>query len=450
MPSFEEREERQRRLLPLKDKLDELITRAREALNEGKLDEARKLKDQAWEVRAKIDEVTEKLDRKYGTDFAQKSAQRSRQQLDDLEDELDDLAHHGEQRTSPFLMSPGQDIEPGKILMLSQEQRMADVVRRQSESDYTRLSLGRYVKGIVTGDWSGAEDERRAMAEGTLAGGGYLVPTPLSAQVIDRARNLAQVMKAGAVTVPMDSETLTVARVVEDPTVAWKVENAPITASDMTFEPVKFQAKTLVGMAKLSVELFEDAANIDQVVENALSQAIALELDRAALRGSGVDPEPRGVRNVSGVQFIDLGDNGGQIDFGKFSEAVQKIQEANGPDASSLAAIYAPRTAGTLDRLTDSTGQPLQPPASFANLRKLVTNQVPVNLTKGTAANASEAYVGDFKQLWIGMRKNLTIEVSRQAGDAFGNLQVWIRIYARYDVQLAQPKHFVVIDGIIP
>ena len=53
----------------------------------------------------------------------------------------------------------------------------------------------------------------------------------------------------------------------------------------------------------------------------------------------------------------------------------------------------------------------------------------------------------------IGMRTQLTIEVSRQAADAnssaFTNMQVWIRAYLRADIQLAHPNHFNVLTGIL-
>ena len=46
--------------------------------------------------------------------------------------------------------------------------------------------------GLATGYWDGAEAERRAMSEGTATAGGHLVPTPLAARVIDKARLLIE------------------------------------------------------------------------------------------------------------------------------------------------------------------------------------------------------------------------------------------------------------------
>lgn len=339
----------------------------------------------------------------------------------------------------------------GELRALRPDERLSDVVSRDLPDGIRpeELSLGRMLRGLVTGDWKGAEAERRALGSTPDTLGGYLVPSTLSARIIDLARNQARVIQAGAQTLPMETAQVTLARVEGDPTAYWRGEHAAITESDMAFGAINLKARTLAAMVRVSVELLEDALNLSQVVENALSQALALELDRAALFGSGTGDEPLGLRNWTGVNVVDLGANGAAPTFADFSKAVQKIWERNGPDAG-LAVIMAPRTAGDLDRLTDSTGQPLRPPASFEALRKLVTNQVPVNLTKGTATNASVAFVGAFSELLIGARTNLTIEASRQAGDAFGKLQVLVRAYLRADVAVMRPEWFTVVDGIIP
>lgn len=316
------------------------------------------------------------------------------------------------------------------------------------------LSLGRMLRGIVLGEWRRAEAERRTLSVGDSSLGGYLVPSPLSTRVIDLARNQTRVMQAGAITVPMESNTLTLARVTGDPTAAWKAENAVGSFSDITFGAIELISKSLLALIKTSIEIFEDATNLSSVVENSLAEALALELDRAALYGQGSAAEPLGIVNAANVGVEDLGTNGAALtNYDKFSLAVEKILSANG-SSTGLAAIFAPRTAGTLDRLKDTTNQPLVPSASFAALQKLVTKQVPINRTHGSASNASDVFLGDFQQLLIGMRTQLIIEVSRQAGDsagsAFRGMQVWIRAYLRADVALAQPTHFCKIIGIIP
>lgn len=410
-----------RELRSLLHKLDQKKTEVRALLNDNKVDEAQTLMEEVRNLQVKVDKLRAEED-EFRSSFG------GGRPLNDDE----------------YREESGESV---RVLKL--EQRMSDLAQPYViDGEKRQLSIGKYVRGLVTGDWQGAHAEQRAMSEGVLTGGGYLVPTQLSSQLIDVARNQARVMQAGALTVPMDSNKMTIARVVDGPTVHWKKENDRITEGAMSFDAVNLVAKTLVGMARMSVELFEDAANIDKVVSDAISQALALELDRVGLFGSGTDPEPRGLYLTTGIQKIDMGTNGAALtNYAKFSEAVETVQNVNGQPNGI---IWAPRTAGAIDRLVDSTGQPLRAPASFEGLQKFATNQVPTDMSKGTATNASVAFVGDWTKLLFGMRTNLILEVSRQAAGAFEHLQVLIRAYLRADMAVMKPDHFVVIDGIIP
>ncbi len=338
----------------------------------------------------------------------------------------------------------------GGIRVLKPEERFASTVQGETYGG-AGLTIRGMLAAALSGDWDAIPPESRAMAVGVGSAGGFAVPAPLSAVVIDRARNAARIFQAGALTVPMDSSTMKIARVATDPAAGWKLENAAATASDMTLESITLTARTLMAYVKSSVELIEDTSgDIGDVIENALAQALALELDRAALRGSGTPPEPLGIRNTTGVAIQSLGANGAAPTYAALSTAIQTVRAAN---FEPNAIIYSPRTAGTLDRLTDSTGQPLQPPPSVEAMPLFVTGQIPENLTAGTATTASEIYVGQWNHLLVGMRQRLVIEASREASDltdsAFRQLQVHIRAYLRCDVAVSQPGAFAVITGVL-
>ena len=210
------------------------------------------------------------------------------------------------------------------------------------------LSIGRLVRAAVTGEWRGAEAERRAMGGNVDTLGGYLIPSELSSQVIDLARNQAVVMRAGAVTVPMGTNSLVFAKLLKDISAQWKQENASANLDLLNFGKITLNAKTLIALASTSVELIEDATNLDSIVMNSMAQSLALELDRAALRGDGTASTPVGIKNTPGIQLIDLGVNGAQIsNFDSWSSAAEKILTKNGVPRTT---IYAPRTFGTMDR----------------------------------------------------------------------------------------------------
>jgi HK97 family phage major capsid protein len=97
---------------------------------------------------------------------------------------------------------------------------------------YEPLSIGEFIRGLVTSDWKGAAAEHRAMGEGSGGAGRFLVPSPLAAGIIDRMRNQSVMVRAGSKTVPMDSQTLGIAWLAADPTAAWHSEAGTISASE--------------------------------------------------------------------------------------------------------------------------------------------------------------------------------------------------------------------------
>jgi len=331
--------------------------------------------------------------------------------------------------------------------VLTREQSFEGHVRARGlvEEHEDGLSLRKYVRGLALGDWSGADAERRVMAEGTLTAGGHLLPSPLSAQIIDLARAETRVFQAGARTVPMTSSTLKLARLTGDPSAAWHSENAAISASDAAFDAVTLTARTLAGLVVMSRELVEDT-DADDVVTRAFADVFAQKLDLAALYGTGTAPEPRGVKNTTGVTVQSQGANGAALtSYDPLIDAAGSLQDNN---FEAQAMIYAPRTARTLAKLKDSTGQPLQVPPALDGIRRLVTNQVPVNLTQGTATDASDAFVGDFRELLIGIRHRFEVSVLRERYAENG--QIGLLTWMRADVLVTRPKAFTVVTGIVP
>jgi HK97 family phage major capsid protein len=313
-------------------------------------------------------------------------------------------------------------------------------------ADERSPSFDRYLRGIVTGNWDGAEHER-ALSEGTLTAGGHLVPVPLSSRVIDLARNQMQVMRAGATTVPMTAATLKLARLTSEGTPAWKSENAAITDADMVFDSVTLTARTLVRLVKLSVELFDDAdPSSEDVIARSFAAQVALELDRVALRGSGTPPEPRGVLNQTGVTITTHGANGALITNYDFHlDAVGAVRNANfEPNAQ----VQAPRTATSLSKLKEATTNAyMAPPAGLAGIPRLNSKQVPITLTVGTSSDCSEIYTADWSNLLVGIRTDFQLLFLRERFIADA-LQYAFLAYLRADIQLAQPTAFVVDTGV--
>ena len=321
-----------------------------------------------------------------------------------------------------------------------------------------RVSAGNMIRAHILGDFNDlnkTEKElmQKAQQEGTGSLGGFMLPSPVSSQIIDLARNKMQVMKAGARTMKMDSGELTLVKVLTDPTSYWRAESEAITESDGTFENLFLKPMVVGSLIRVSMELLSDASNAGSMLENMMAASLALEQDRVALLGTGVN-EPMGLDVATGVEVISMGTNGATpADYDEFSEAAQKVAENNG---EAKAMIMAPRTYFTLDRLkAATTNQPLVAPASYQALNKYYTNQIPITDTKGSYSACSKAYVGDFSNLLFAMRNDITIEGSKSGGgsaavDSFARMEILIRCYARLAIAITRENHFCKIEGIKP
>ena len=347
--------------------------------------------------------------------------------------------------------TPGAAPAPSEPV-LTREQSVEGWLRARGAEGFDEpLSLGKYLRGMALGRWEDADHER-ALSVGTLTAGGHLVPTPLSSRLIDLARAQTRVLQAGAITVPMTSTTLKLARLTGEGTPGWKTENSAITANaDLTFDSVTFTARTLTRVITMSVELLEDSdPSANDVIAKSFAGQLAVELDRAALRGTGTAPEPRGILNQTGVTLTSHGANGALISplgtglaWDWQADAMGVIRAAGFEPNSS---IVAPRTITSLAKLKEATTNAYAARPEFA-LPLLPTRSVPINLTVGTSTDASEAYTGQWDQCMVGIRTDLTLRYlpERYLAD---NLQVAWLAYLRADVQLAQPSAFVVDLGV--
>jgi len=343
---------------------------------------------------------------------------------------------------------PGPSIPYEAARPLARSQSFGGYVRSRgmvAEGD-DQLDFRKYLRGLATGDWQDAAAERRAMAEGTNASGGFLVPSILSATLIDLARNSTQVLKAGATLIPMENRTLAVPKWLADPAAAWHSENAAIALVDPTIGSVLLTAHTLAANVVVSRELLEDAPTVSERLSEAFAKQFALKLDMAALYGSGTVPEPLGVKNTPGVALTPLGANGATpVSYDFVVDAAGRLADAN---ETPTGVIYSGRTARSLSKLKDTLGQPIELPDYIASLPRYSTNQVGNGLTVGTSTDTSDVFVADWSQLLVGVRTELQISVLAERYADYG--QVGFVAWMRSDIAVARAKAFDVTTGVRP
>jgi HK97 family phage major capsid protein len=320
-----------------------------------------------------------------------------------------------------------------EIVMLRPDEKLMDL----PSGDGPSLSLGKTIRGMVTGKWDHAQAERLSMAEGSNVYGGYLVQDKMWRQIVDYARNRSAVIKAGALTIPFsESDTLVMARVKADPTFEVVGENAAMTERSLTFERLTFTPQKIGCWISGSRELFEDAPNTAPIVEQTLARAIGVELDRIALEGTG-SSEPNGLLNYTGLEST------GTIGAIAWEDVHAAAVEVRDNNFEPTGYICSPTIGGDLDIITSGDGTNsaklwLGPPPSLNGVKRFTTK------------NCSDAnlYLGQWDQFAIALRQDAMIEVSTTAGDAFKKHQVFVKITMRADVGALHIAAFHALTGI--
>lgn len=335
---------------------------------------------------------------------------------------------------------------PGEFRALAKDESFREHLIGTGEIAERRgrpLSLGKTIRGIVTGQWQGAEDERRALSGSNDTAGGYMLSEELSSTWIDRARAASVMVNAGVKVVPMKTASLSMVRVTGDPTPAWRIEGDPIATSEPVFGGVTFNARSLAVAVPISKELLADAANAADIVESVLVSAMALEFDRAVLDGDGVR-KPKGIRNTTGVGTLAVS---GAATTLKFAEAIGSVLQQN---EKPNGIVLHPRTfSAAVDRAVDSTNQPLRLPPSLEKMPFFQTTSVPITLGGGSE---TAPIVGDFSKVVVGLRQNIEVAISTQGtttdGRGFGRNEAIIVAILRADSMLIREKAFCVMTGV--
>ncbi|MCQ2533821.1 MAG: phage major capsid protein [Clostridia bacterium] len=380
-----------------------------------------------------------------------------RDEISDLEkqlDESDDESSRSAVSVESALKRMSTDITDGKVIS-STGTVVPDVqeslVLRSDESfssrvkDNSKLDLGKFVRGAVTGNWENATAEMTACSNARSVSG-IVVPQVLSAQIIDKARNVSLFTSAGVPIYPMESDNLTIARVKTDPVFKFKaVGEDQDSENDLEMESIKLESKTAYGYCYVPIETLMSAKNLSGVITEVFSQAMADCIDKAMLYGqynstssSYDDFAPAGIMNDTDIHTI-VAENSGYKDFIK---GIGAVRRSNG--TPTVLGINAD-TEEYINLLTDDNGQPLGVPKSFDELKKVVSNQLAYDESTG-----SDALVFDPQALAIGLQNNISLEMIKGTDKGIKAGMVCFRIMAMLDCIAVKPKHIAKITGVNP
>lgn len=287
-----------------------------------------------------------------------------------------------------------------------------------------------------------------AATEGTATAGGYLVPDPLAAAIINY-RELSGVSRKACRVVPMTSDTLDLPKKTGTHTVYYPGEGNAITGSQQTFGQVKLSVVKRAVLAQISQELRDDAlvAIVDDVVAE-IGSDLAIKEDAELVNGDGTSTYGGEVGlltslGAGGVATAATGhDTWAEIDTAdvmawmgllpsKFAVGGNTAVICSSNFYYSVLVRVAITLGGSAAAalLSGPDGEP-----QFMGKPVYFTDEMPT----ATAAATVHALYGDFtKAVVIGDRMGIAIGQSDQY--AFASDLLTVKGTARYDINVHEP-----------
>ena len=144
---------------------------------------------------------------------------------------------------------------------------------------------------------------RRDLKTSPATQGGNLIQTDVDASnFISLLRNASALDQAGATTLTGLQGNIAIPRQSGAASAYWVAEGGAPTESQQAIQQVSMVPRTCGAFTDISRKLLiQSSLDVETMVRNDIAKVIALEIDRAALYGTGSSNEPLGLHNTSGI-----------------------------------------------------------------------------------------------------------------------------------------------------
>jgi len=234
---------------------------------------------------------------------------------------------------------------------------------------------------------------------------------------IDVLRNASSVMQAGATMLSGLSGDVKIPRKSSASAASWiSTEGGAASESEPTFGQVALSPKTLGAYTDVTrLMMMQSSLDIEALVRNDLTTALALAIDNGALQGAGTGGAPTGIKNTSGINAPTAfaGANPTWAEVVAMETAVAEDNALMG----NLAYILPASMYGALKTTQKDAGSGqfvVNPDGSMNGYRAIVSNQV----------TAGDLFFGNFADLLIGMYGGLDLTVDPYTASTSGTVRI--------------------------
>ena len=233
---------------------------------------------------------------------------------------------------------------------------------------------------------------------------------------IDVLRNASSVMQAGATMLSGLSGDVKIPRKSSASAASWiSTEGGAASESEPTFGQVALSPKTLGAYTDVTrLMMMQSSLDIEALVRNDLTTALALAIDNGALQGAGTGGAPTGIKNTLGINTPTAfaGANPTWAEVVAMETAVAEDNALMG----NLAYILPASMYGALKTTQKDagSGQFVANGDGMNGYRAIVSNQV----------TAGDLFFGNFADLLIGMYGGLDLTVDPYTASTSGTVRI--------------------------
>jgi len=266
---------------------------------------------------------------------------------------------------------------------------------------------------------------KRDLTVGTASAAGDLVFTDARpGSFIELLRNRLALASLGVQTLTGLVGPVAIPKQTGGATAYWVAEKGEPTESNPTVGQVNLNAKTLGAFTEFSRRLIlQSSIDVESMVRRELATVMALEIDRAALYGTGTSSQPKGLKFVTGINTVDFAANAPT-----YAEVVAMETAINADNADIGAMSYLTNSfffdgTATTEKASSTAQFILEPGGTVNGYNVVRSNQVESN----------DVFFGVWNQILMGMWGALDLQVNPYALDKSGG----VRVTAFQDVDVA-------------
>lgn len=296
--------------------------------------------------------------------------------------------------------------------------------------------------------------QQRDFLAGTASQAGNLVQTTVDASMwTDVLRPAMVLMQAGVTVLPGLRGNVGVPRKTVAGTLAMLTEVAAASETEPTTALPTLSPKRAAASTEPSKQsIIQSEIGIEAMIRQDLLDGVAVLIENQGINGSGSSPNARGIRNVSGIGSVVGGANGAALAWSHIVGLETAANNANAVATDRSGYLINSKIVGAAKTTAKAANLPFIWDGGDRALnghRALSTNNVPSNLTKGTAVGtcSSAVFSADWSMFVLGLFGGQDVTVDPYTLATSGQVRITLNQF--FDWLCRQPGVFSSMDDIV-